>query len=274
MSERRFYILTTNTDLAEKKIVIEFNLEIEESTISFDTISLINKDTNSIEIFEIEVDGKLVILHLREWIEPGSKYIIIIHKGIENIVGDVLKNPMMRTLEFEEEVISNIEITAPADFEKISNIKIEWKETGEILENRYYVEIAKENAFYNFITKTIVSSKQDILLEDTEDGQYFVRIRAEREAGVYGHWSTIKTFIVDKSIKDKIDSKTEEDVSEKEIKSDIDDEFGPIIIEEVKPLEVDETPISGETPSSFLFTFSEDINISEAVITVYRKDFN
>ena len=48
----------------------------------------------------------------------------------------------------------------------------------------------------------------------------------------------------------------------------------PIIIEEIKPLEIEDIPVSGESPSSFLFTFSENIDISDAVITVYRKDFN
>ena len=54
MAERTFCILTTNTNLAEKTITIEFNLEIEEESISFETISLINKRSNSIEIFTLD----------------------------------------------------------------------------------------------------------------------------------------------------------------------------------------------------------------------------
>ena len=274
MAERTFCILTTNTNLAEKTITIEFNLEIEEESISFETISLINKRSNSIEIFTLEVDGKNLILHLREWIEPGSLYTIIIHKGIQSIVGEILEKPMMRTLEFKQEVVSEIELLSPADFEKISNVNLEWIENGEILENRYYIEIAKENAFYNIIEKTIVTSSKFISLKDIDEGQYFVRIRAERSDGVYGKWSSVHTFIVIKDEKLETDV-SDTDSSEEETKPIIDtDDSAPIIIEEIKPLEIEDIPVSGESPSSFLFTFSEDIDISDAVITVYRKDFN
>lgn len=276
MAQSNFCVLSTNASLRNKCLYIEFSLDVDEDTINDTAFTLINQASRTIIPYKAEVDGKVVTLNLFEWLQPGDRYTLLVQGTIESIVGDPLTKTMMRTLTFESEVVSVVELTSPSNFEKISKVYLSWEETGDVLEKRYYIEIAKENAFYNLVHSTIVTGQNEITLHDMEDGQYFARVRADRGGDNYGKWSETVTFLLEKTEANpdepEIPEGNEPDISEPEIS--IDDEFGPTIIEDIKPLEIDTVPVSGETPkNSFLFAFSENIDISEATVTIYRRDF-
>lgn len=241
---REFGITKISTSLSEKNIHIEFSLDVDPDTVTSDTIAVMEKESRRILDFAINTNRNIVVLTLNEWPKADTEYIIRIQSGIQSIVEDNLPDSLQRAIIFKSEVTSAIEIISPAQHEETESLLFSWREVkSDDLESSlvysYYLEVAKENAFYNIVRKTTVEGQQEIKLLGVEPGQYYVRIRAQKGAS-YGKWSETITFIVVNS-------------SEQE---DIDDE--DIIFED--ELLIVSTPVNGETPGTFVIEFDEELD--------------
>lgn len=256
MANITFSITDFFTSLKNKRIILRCNRDIDSDTVTSQNIIVLNKTANRYEIVEIDVDGPHILITLKDWPQPKDEYMLIIQGKIQSIIGEELQSGLIRNFIFDSEVISDIKIIRPSNFERINSLKIEWKETGDKLENNYYLEISKENAFYNLEFKTEISGKNEIELFDTlEKGQYYIRIRAQNEE-YYGRWSNIVTFLWDNSVKsdtnteDNKDS-NEDNKSEEDTKNPNDSEPDEDLSDdENQSPDLEETETPGDTPGS------------------------
>ena len=281
MAEMHFSIVAVSASLLKKSIFVECSLDVDEDTVDSSNVILLDKTTNTIELFEAETDEKIIQLKLRNDPQPGHDYTLLVQPGIESVVGDRLETAFMRTFQFMSEVVSRVELLRPADFEKIDAIKLEWQEVGNTLTGSFQWQVAKENAFYNIAYETTVTGSNSIELPVLPEGQYYVRGRAVK-GDEYGCWSGTKTFMyVPKPAEpsdEPAEPPTEEVPSETPAESDTPPEIdfdGPTIIVDVEELAISEEPTNGVTPASgsFAIAFDDDIDITDIEISAYRSDF-
>lgn len=281
MAEMHFSIVAVSACLLKKSIFVECSLDVDEDTVDSSNVILLDKTTNTIELFEAETDGKIIQLKLRNDPQPGHDYTLLVQAGIESIVGDRLETAFMRTFQFMSEVVSRVELLRPADFEKIDAIKLEWQETGDTLTGAFQWQVAKENAFYNIAYETTVTGSNSIELPALPEGQYYVRGRAIK-GDEYGCWSDVKTFMYvpkpDAPTEEPSETPAEDVPSDVPVESETTPEIdfdGPTIIVDVEELTISEEPTNGVTPTSgsFAIAFDEDIDITDIEISAYRSDF-
>jgi hypothetical protein len=247
---QEFNVLSISTSLLEKKVSIEFSLDVNEDTVTLDSLVLVEKATSTIVNTRILVDRNVVQLELVDWPIPNTEYLIKVQKGIASIVDDELPDSLQRNVIFESEITSVVEVLSPADYQELTELSVSWKETqirtSENLVHSYYLEIATENAFYNVLRKTEVHNADSITLAGLPNGQYYLRIRVQKD-GQYGQWSDIVTFVVNG-----------ESSTPGPVYDDGEEDDGPIFEDELVVLSV---PVNGETPKSFLIEFDEELDV-------------
>lgn len=194
---QKFEVIKTKTDLFHRKISVVLSLAPDESTVTKDTIYIGEEDTGRILNFNIEINDNIIDLNLLEWPKPNIPYVLFVQKGIRSITEDELDASLRRNLVFNSDITSTVEIISPCDNEKIKSLDINWtektKEPGSKNINSYYVEVSSDNGFFNIVKSTKILNKQNISLTDIKNGQYFIRIRAQKDE-LYGRWSDIVTF--------------------------------------------------------------------------------
>ena len=298
MAEFIFCVQAITPDLYNQCVDIRLSAEPDEDTVNEGNIFLMHTGDNndkSIAPFDIEIDDRIIRLHLREWAVPNDRYVLIVQKGIKNLMGDMeLETSILREVFFRSDVTSDVLILSPADYEEISGaLNVKWEETARKLSDlvgSFYLEVARENAFYNVVCSTFISrtaAKKDKkgiysipLKEIADPGQYFVRVRSERKKnGDYGKWSNVATFVI-KSTEEPVPSspkgiETESQSSQNEEKKN--DPEGPEIIDfSSEPTDYNDLlkyeKTYDEIPNGFSITFPGEIDITDAVITVERSD--
>lgn len=253
---QKFDILSVNTSLKDKKVYIECTLDVDETSVTPDTITLVSKATNRLMDAEFAVNGRIIELDLKQWPEPNAEHMIVVQTGVKSVTDEPLSTALKRLILFKSEIMSSVVITSPSDHEEISAIKMVWKEqpvNNMPAINSYYMEIATENAFYNLVISTNVFDKNEIALTSIPAGQYYARVRAQ-DGDHYGPWSEVVTFLV----KDALPVTDTPAPGAEE----------PVYSQEMELISV---PKNGETPNTFLIEFDEDIDMDGIEITVIRR---
>lgn len=259
-----FSVVSIHTRLLDKSITIELNLDVDSDSVKQGVLVLSEKEANKITSFDIEAKGRLIKLSLTDWPVPNKEYLLKIQKGITSIVGDILPDSLMRSLVFRSEITSEVAVLSPSNHEEIEEVNLSWVENlkdgfGSLV-NSYYLEISTENIFYNIIKSTNVYGNSSISMGDIPPGQYFLRIRAQKDSQ-YGQWSDVISFII--AGKNGNTGALETDPSEDE------DDFSPVFEEE---LEILSLPENGVTPKSFIIEFDEELDPSAvAEIVILRR---
>ena len=296
MAEFIFCIQSVSTDLDQQSVFIECSADIDEDTVNEGNIYLMHNGKDGkkdIAMFDISVDRHIIQLHLRDWAVPNDKYVLVVQKGIMDLMGDYeLQSNMLREITFDSDVVSDVTILSPANYTKLSGeVELVWEETGkegEELVGNFYIEVAHEVAFYNVIYKTFVSGSAltidddnhaHVILKDiSEPGQYFVRVRPQRIAdGAYGQWSNIVTFVIAGGEPNvPIHPEGADPDPKPTSKSDLpiieDLVSGSISAIPEKLIKYTET-YDEDIPENFVVTFPKKIDISEATVTIKRRDF-
>jgi len=194
-----FCINEVTTNLYTKSITINTSFDIDPESVNELTVKLNEFSSKNLVNYQLETTGKSIVLTLHDWPEPNQSYLLIVN-GIKNILGSDLQSGIKRKIIFVSGITSNISLIYPAYDEVISDLKLEWEEKlvddNSQLAYSYYIEIATENAFNNIIRNTKVQNANIVNLSDINNGQYYVRIRAEK-LNEYGPWSEVSTFVVD-----------------------------------------------------------------------------
>ncbi|MGG2085383.1 hypothetical protein [Lysinibacillus pakistanensis] len=235
---REFGIVGIFTNLVDRTIKVEFTLDIDPDSASLDSLVLCDKETSRIILADIKVSKKIITMYMQEWPEADKQYLLRIQSGIRSIVDDVLSESLLKVIVFKGEVISTVNVLSPSNHEILNELHFIWEEVSadakkENLVSSYFLQIAKENTFYNIVRETEVIGKQEIRITDIDEGQYYLRVRAQKN-GKYGRWSEVISFLVRRA-QDKTWTFEEQ-------------------------LRIISAPVNGETPSSFVFKFDEEID--------------
>lgn len=246
-----FRITAIDTDLQKKAIIVESTFDIDPETVNNSNFVLMDRLTRNEVELDFKVDGKTIIASLLAWPTPNVDYILRIEK-LTNVLGEELSTGVRRKIQFESEIVSKVKVTFPANNEVIDDLKVAWDEVAdeEHKIGSFYVEVSTENAFHNIIKKTMIGGRHEIDLLDVPKGQYYVRVRAQKD-DQYGEWSEVITFLIGEnpSAPEPIYNPTEPD--EVPIEDDV-------IFE--GDLEIVSTPETGTTPSSILIEFDREID--------------
>lgn len=253
-----FTVNEINTEMRNKTITVNFAYDIDPASINDSTIQIRMRNSNEPVDYKANVEGRVVHIVLLNWPEPNQEYILRIEK-LKDILGNELESAARRKVTFKSNICSTINIISPSFNELLNDIYIKWEEIksdeSHQLVNSYLIEIATDTNFYKLANSSYVQDKQEIILNDLSDGQYFLRIRAQKD-DQYGFWSETVSFIVKNKKEELPQDKTDDD---------------PIFI---KPIQMLCYPTNGETPESFLFEFDCPID-SDFLddIIVIRKEF-
>lgn len=253
---QKFDLLGIKASLKDKKVYIECTLDVEESSVSNDTVTLVARGTNRILNYDFIVNGSVIELDLKDWPVPNTEYMLVVQTGIKSITNEPLTSALKRMITFTSEITSTVIITSPSDHEEVNALSLAWAETvaDKSMEpvNSYYIEVANENVFYNLVRATNVYDKNEINLTDIPDGQYYVRVRAQK-GDQYGRWSETITFLYKTiSVSPSPTVPGEEPIYDEDL----------IVIT---------SPVNGETPASFLFEFDEALDTEGIEIIVIRR---
>lgn len=272
----------------EKRIDLKFNFDIDESSIKGDSINLVTLKGGDHINFKTVVKNDLISLLLDEWPKPDTVYHVIIEQEIKNITGQKLNSAIRRKLIFKSEITSVPIIKSPYQHEKLEDLNFEWvdKDNNE----SYYIEVAKENRFYNLVySGDVYTNSISPVLPELKPGQYYVRVRVQ-DGKEYGRWSPIVTFIYKDvcycdepenpgpsadaempSAWDNLFDNTPDSVTPGSSSVIVDDSDNMIDVED--ELEVLTAPENGVTPTSFVFEFDKNLNNQFGEVIVIKREF-
>ena len=266
---KQFDVLSIEAIAGTKEIIITTNKDIDENNYENIVINIFQRTNKSPVLFDYEIKNEVLKITLKDWPTPNLDYILGI-EGIKSITNDELSS-IKRRIRFDSNVTSQVKIISPAMFEEVKSLTVELKETADKEEdiiNSYYIEIAKDNAFYDLVNKTTIN-KNEVTLYLKENGQYFIRARVQADENNYSEWAPMISFIYGhKNITEPVEEDNHDDDC---IDTEFDD--GPEI-ELEDPLKITEYPEQGITPEeSFLFVFNNKINdLSLDDIIITRTD--
>lgn len=210
----QFNIINTYTDLALKQIIIETNFKIDTSSVTMDNIKLykVNNDNEEhtlVFYYSLSVDktGKKVIIQFDDYPENDTKYYIIVKSLIDKL-GRILYSNYDKYVKFQYNIKTKVSVNYPSDQAVLKDNNIEFKiaTTCEDEEIKYRIEISHDVAFFkpNYI---LLSDKEAFISNDLEysltkynisnsvisgfiqikrDGQYYLRVRAEKAEDIAG----------------------------------------------------------------------------------------
>lgn len=293
MAEMKFSVLSVVPDLQNQSIFIKCSLDIDPESIDNNNIYVLNNKTKHIAPINVIVDRNIIQLQFREWINPGDEYLVITDTGIESITEVKLDLAMMRRITFKSDVVSEVEILSPINFEVCEGtIELKWKEKSKSkFEKAFYVEIASDNNFYNILYRIYIdhykyqekekNCYKTLLKEVDENGQYYIRIRAQRDSKAldYGNWSTSVTFT-----KKVLEIETPQTDALKD--TDVSPEIVGNAIEFVDRIEnknsqdkhdgvsynLEYESYLDPTPDYFSIEFPYEINIDDVKVRIVRED--
>ena len=278
MAESVFQVNDINVSLTDKKITVEFSKDVDPDTISQNSISLFNNDYNMLEVVTLEVKNKFVYVNFLNDPIPNVEYVLYVQPVVKSLIEEInLSNVVSRTIVFKSEVTSSVVIKSPVDYQKFENAKIhlEWQEFGSTPENFYRVQIAQENIFANPVFNFTVADKNEIDLEKSiEEGQYYVRIRAEKSdadtSADCGRWSKIVTFVTS-GYETDLDSEEIEDGADWSTVND-DDITVEDFVKNYEETNAEYEEVYELLPENIKIFYSDEINTETAVINIVRRD--
>ena len=208
-----FSIQDVTPDLSRKQIIIKTNFQVDPTSVDLTTVKFFNYDETKLEMYSLSVDGKNIIIDLKEIPSNNTRYYLKISK---------IKDALKRTLacdyddyiRFYDDIITKVEVVSPVSRQTYNSREIEFKlRAADIVDNLYYrIEVGIDNAFFSTIA-TIKCSGLNIESDDMEvsnfsmenniikftalidrDGQLYVRARAEQTEAILGDWSEVISF--------------------------------------------------------------------------------
>lgn len=288
-----YHVQGAYADLALKRIIIETNFKIDTSSISMDNILLykcLEDNTHDrVTNYSLGVDksGKNIIIQFENYPEDNSRYYIII-KNLVDKLGRQLKENYDRYILFSYNIKTKVTITNPKEqyVSKDNNIEIKMATSCEDKGIKYRLEISRDVAFfkndyivlsdnkeeiqlsdnvnYSLIGCTIEQSEISVLINFKNDGQYYIRARAEKDKNIAGKWcDSIVSFSI-----------TTAESPLKDNSGFLNDFlFSDVLYDESpEPLKIVSSTSDGTTSQQFFIEFNKDIEFVQDENSQYSED--
>lgn len=194
-----FSIESILTVLSLKKVIIKTNFSIDEGTVNHSSVQIVRISDATLEDYTIEVKEKTIELTLKN--DPGqdNKKLLLRIRKVKDKLGRLLSAPVSKELSFEPEYKKILKIISPLDGTTLRSLDVDIKleaASGETEESKYRIEVSSDTAFFN-IKNSILVDELETRITVPEDGQYYMRVRAESETeDCFGIWSEPITLVV------------------------------------------------------------------------------
>lgn len=275
----RFCVIGIELSGLEKSLVINFNKDVDSSSVGLDTIKLSSIDGEALHFEWIVKDSK-VILHLNTYPDASSEYLLSIDASLSDISGMQLDAVFRKKITFPEEITSIVTIKSPYNFEKVQELSFELTDSESL--GAYYGEIASDNRFYNLVFDgEIFTGKFAPVIPEMKPGQYYARFRCQNSSG-YGKWSRVISFIY-KNVCDDDEPKPDGPSADGKMPGAWDNLYGFEITESghipSQSVEVEDelivltAPESGQTPLSFVFEFDRALKPTSGEVIIIKREF-
>ena len=288
-----YHVQGAYADLALKQIIIETNFKIDTSSISMDNILLykcLEDNTHDrVTNYSLGVDksGKNIVIQFENYPEDNSRYYIIV-KNLVDKLGRQLKENYDRYILFSYNIKTKVTITNPTQqyVSKDNNIEIKMATSCEDKGIKYRLEISRDVAFfkndyiilsdnkeeiqlsdnanYSLIGCTIEQSEISALINFKNDGQYYIRARAEKDKNIAGKWcDDIVSFSI-----------TTAESPLKDNSGFLNDFlFSDVLYDESpEPLKIVSSTPDGTTSQQFFIEFNKDIEFTQDKDSQYSED--
>lgn len=195
-----FRITSVDVDSKKKTVNITTTLNVDDNSINDATVQILGPDGLAPINCRYTVNDCNISVELIDWPMVNKNYSIRIN-GIEDIFQNKLVQPIKKRIVFQSDIDSTVNILSPVEFETLTELEIKIE---EILTNvdkepvgEYRIDISTDQAFYN-IVRSFTTTKNEVLLTDLPEDQYFIRARCETESNV-GLYCDLLTFKVESS---------------------------------------------------------------------------
>lgn len=208
-----FSIQDVTPDLSRKQIIIKTNFQVDPTSVDLTTVRFFNYDASQLEMYSLSVEGKNIILDLKEIPSDSTRYYLKVSK-IKDALKRTLSCDYDDYIKFYDDIITKVEIISPVSRQTYKTREIEFKlRVTDIVDNLYYkIEVGTDNAFFSTIATmrcsglNIESDDMDVSNFSMEnniikftalierDGQLYVRARAEQTEAIIGDWSEVISF--------------------------------------------------------------------------------
>lgn len=255
-----FCVTSIFTDLSQRKIVIETNFKIDPASVNNENVKLVNTENGVQQNYRLTVEEKNVILIFNEWPSLSTTYFLII-SNLVDVLKRTLNSSVSKEIVFVSDVKEKVQIVKPVHNEAliINPIEIEIDAISDEKEEgiNYRFEISSDVAFFN-IVNSVVSNETKINVK-LDDGQYYLRARAEKE-NEWGDWSDFISFVVVTSV-----SCEEHSPKNSEFIDDIliSNEF---FMDEIIETQIIEQTPNGTTDSEFYIVLNKNIDLDSITV--------
>lgn len=283
-----FCVTGIETDLSLKRIVVQTNFKIKETTVTPDNVKLYSMDKDNVKLLlpsKMEVSNMNIIITLEKYPTPQDKFYIVVRDLVDEL-GRELYNMYDKEIYFEDEIVTKVEVISPTDqnVSKTEDIEIAIAISDEFEETKYRFEISSDMAFFNKEDLVFINNHHDVyvsnpdklkvigavkdgnilrlLVKVKDNGQYYLRSRAEKSHTIFGIWSNIVTFNV---------------VTTSPIKDETGflDDF--LLSEEIFKEDFEELKIKSKTPDAvtnqeFYIEFNKDLKITTDLQSKYSQE--
>ena len=251
-----FCVTSIFTDLSQKKIVVETNFKIDPASVNYETVKLVIAESGAQQNYKLNVEEKNVILIFNEWPSLDKTYFLMV-SDLVDVLKRKLNSSVSKEIIFVSDVKEKVEIVKPVHNEalNINPIEIEIDAISDEKEEgiKYRFEISSDTAFFN-IVETIVSPEKNVKIQ-LNDGQYYLRVRAEKETE-WGDWSQFISFIVVTSLSCEEHSQNDSEFIEDVLLSN------DFFIDEPIETSIIERTSNGVTESEFYIMLNKNIDLN------------
>ena len=288
-----YHVQGAYADLSLKQIIIETNFKIDTSSISMDNIILykcLEDNTHDrVTNYSLGIDktGKNIIIQFEDYPKDNSRYYIIVKNLIDKL-GRQLKENYDRYILFSYNIKTKVTITNPTEqyVSNDSNVEIKMATSCEDKGIKYRIEISRDVAFFKSDYIILSDNKDEIYVSDNtnykligyevnqseikalinfkNDGQYYIRARAEKNENITGKWcNDIVSFSIS----------TAESPLKDESGFLNDFLFSDVLYDEPpESLEIVSSTSDGTTSQQFFIEFNKDIDFIQDEKSQYSED--
>ena len=104
-----FSIVTMESVMANKQIIVHANADINVNSIKDAIIEVYQRGSKENVTFTVEVKNKLLIITFRDWPTPNAEYIVSISK-LKSVTDEDLDSSVKKKIVFKSDIVSTVEL--------------------------------------------------------------------------------------------------------------------------------------------------------------------
>lgn len=271
--QQEFVILTLETSLKDKKIIVTTNNKIDPNSIDDIHVEIMERESRGQVSFTTEIIGNNLEVTLTQWPVPNSTYIFYL-KSLTNVLGESTTSGIRRKVTFDSAIVKEVDIISPSMHELLKSLEVKYKifnkteiedDENNPIEENVYIEVSTDNAFINIAKSTETSNKDSVTITGLSNGQYFIRARLQVDSSnskfQYGKWSETTSFVFGKETCKPEQEEDKDDDYTPEYDDEVEDDDMLPDIDDVADFEIECITPQCRLPKEIVFTVNKELHV-------------